>query len=81
MSVGQEINANHLRGVRGGHVTGAPRRSTGSHQPGLGNPHHGDDGKLCCISRITMAVIDARARADAAALDLHQGMKSERVKS
>jgi len=60
VSVGQEINANHLRGVRGGYVTG---RATPIHRGRTSQVWEiritGDDGKLCCISRITMAVIDA----------------------
>ena len=60
VSVGQEINANHLRSVRGGHVTG---RATPIHR-GRGSQVWeirivDEQGKLCCISRITMAVIDA----------------------
>ncbi|MGK5080817.1 hotdog fold thioesterase [Janthinobacterium sp. HLX7-2] len=60
VSVGQEINANHLRGVRGGHVTG---RTTPIHRGRSSQVWEirivDDEGKLCCISRITMAVIDA----------------------
>ena len=60
VSVGQEINANHLRGVRGGHVTG---RATPIHRGRTSQVWEiritDGDGKLCCISRITMAVIDA----------------------
>jgi 1,4-dihydroxy-2-naphthoyl-CoA hydrolase len=57
--VGQEINANHVRGVSEGWVYGEAR------------PHHigkkshvwevkikNEDGQLVCISRITMAVLD-----------------------
>ena len=60
VSVGQEINANHVRGVRGGHVTG---RATPIHRGRSSQVWEirivDDGGKLCCISRITMAVIDA----------------------
>lgn len=60
VSVGQEINANHVRGVRGGQVTG---RATPIHRGRSSQVWEirivDDDGKLCCISRITMAVIDA----------------------
>jgi len=57
-SVGQEINANHVRSVAGGHVTG---RATAVH---LGRNSHvweirivDDEKRLICISRITMAVL------------------------
>jgi uncharacterized protein (TIGR00369 family) len=57
--VGQEINANHLRAVRQGHVTG---RASPIH---LGRTTHvweirinDDDDRLICISRLTMAVLD-----------------------
>jgi 1,4-dihydroxy-2-naphthoyl-CoA hydrolase len=56
--VGQEINANHIRSVESGWVYGEAR------------PHHlgrssqvwevkikNEDGKLVCISRVTMAVL------------------------
>jgi uncharacterized protein (TIGR00369 family) len=49
-----------VRGVRGGHVTG---RATPIHRGRTSQVWEirisDDDGKLCCISRITMAVIDA----------------------
>jgi 1,4-dihydroxy-2-naphthoyl-CoA hydrolase len=56
--VGQEINANHVRGVRSGLVTGTTRAVH------IGGRTHvwtidivNDSGKLVCISRLTMAVI------------------------
>lgn len=56
--VGQEINANHLRPVRAGLVTGTARPVH------LGGRTHvwvidivNEAGKLVCISRLTMAVI------------------------
>lgn len=59
--VGQEINANHLRGVREGLVTG---RATPIH---LGAGSHvweikiyNDAGKLSCISRLTVAILKKR---------------------
>lgn len=59
--VGQEINANHIRGVRGGLVTGiaAPVH--------LGNSSHvweikiyDEAEKLVCISRLTVAILAKR---------------------
>ncbi|GAA4027430.1 hotdog fold thioesterase [Actimicrobium antarcticum] len=59
--VGQEINANHLRAVRSGFVTG---RATPIHRGRSSQVWEirisDDTGKLVCISRITMAVLDLR---------------------
>jgi len=59
--VGLEINANHLRGVREGRVTGTARPVH------LGGSTHvwdirivDDRGKLTCISRLTVAVLKIR---------------------
>jgi 1,4-dihydroxy-2-naphthoyl-CoA hydrolase len=57
--VGLEINANHVRPVREGHVYGVARpihlgRSTHIWEIRITT----EDGKLVCISRITMAVLD-----------------------
>jgi uncharacterized protein (TIGR00369 family) len=56
--VGLEINANHLRGVRSGRVTATARsvhlgRTTQVWDIRLVN----DDGKVNCVSRLTMAVV------------------------
>lgn len=56
--VGLEVNANHVRGVRSGRVTGVVRplhigRTTHVWDIRLSN----DEGKLCCISRLTVAVV------------------------
>ena len=56
--VGLEINANHLRGVRSGVVTGTARplhvgRSTQVWEIRIED----EAGKLVCISRLTVAVI------------------------
>ena len=61
MAVGLEINANHLRGVRSGVVTGRARavhigRSTQVWEIRIVD----DASSLVCISRLTMAVIAAR---------------------
>ena len=61
-AVGLDINANHLRGVTAGWVTGTTRpvhigRSTQVWQIDMGN----DAGELTCVSRITMAVLAPRA--------------------
>ncbi|MCQ4314575.1 hotdog fold thioesterase [Stutzerimonas zhaodongensis] len=56
--VGLEVNANHLRALRSGRVTAVCRPVH------LGRSSHvwdirlsGDDGKLSCISRLTVAVV------------------------
>ncbi len=56
--VGMEINANHVRSVRGGYVYG---KATPLH---IGKRSHvweirieDGEGKLVCISRLTLAVI------------------------
>lgn len=62
--VGLDINANHLRSVDQGWVTGCARpvhvgRSTHVWQIEL----HDDQGRLSCVSRITMAVLTLPAPA------------------
>ena len=57
-AVGLDINANHLRGVRAGWVTGVTRpvhlgRTTQVWQIELKN----EAGELTCVSRITMAIL------------------------
>lgn len=60
--VGLEINANHLRGVRNGHVTGTARalhvgRSTQVWEIRIVD----DSDRPVCISRCTIAVVPRRA--------------------
>jgi len=60
-AVGLDINANHLRGVRSGWVTGTARplhqgRSTQVWQIDLQD----DAGRPVCVSRITMAILDQK---------------------
>lgn len=59
--VGLDINANHLRGVSSGWVTGTARavhvgRTTQVWQIDLRD----DEGNLTCVSRLTMAVLAPR---------------------
>lgn len=58
MAVGLEINANHIRAVRGGIVraTAVPVHRGASTQVWEVKIHT-DDGKLVCISRCTLAII------------------------
>lgn len=61
LAVGLEINANHIRGVRSGTVTGTAKmlhlgRSTQVWEIRIEN----EENSLVCMSRITMAVVPAR---------------------
>jgi len=57
--VGQEINANHLRGVRKGRVTGTARPVHLGGRSQVWSIEIVDEAdKLVCISRLTMAVLD-----------------------
>jgi 1,4-dihydroxy-2-naphthoyl-CoA hydrolase len=61
LCVGLDINANHIRGVRSGIVTGTARpmhlgRTTQVWEIRIEN----EEGSLVCISRLTMAVVPAR---------------------
>jgi 1,4-dihydroxy-2-naphthoyl-CoA hydrolase len=57
--VGQEINANHLRAVRGGQVTGTARPIHLGGRSQVWEIRVEDErGKLVCISRFTVAVIE-----------------------
>ncbi|MES2183696.1 MAG: hotdog fold thioesterase [Pseudomonadota bacterium] len=63
-AVGLDINANHLRAVRDGWVTGTARpvhigRTTQVWQIDMVD----DSGKTSCVSRITMAVVEMKAPA------------------
>lgn len=56
--VGQEINANHVRGVRAGKVTGTARAKYLGRTSQVWEIELVDDrGRLTCISRLTMAVV------------------------
>lgn len=62
MAVGLEINANHIRAVTSGEVTGTAKavhigRSTQVWEIRIED----DNGRLSCISRITLAVVAPRA--------------------
>ena len=58
--VGMEINANHLRPVRSGWVTGTARPIALGRRSQVWEVRIvDDDDRLVCISRCTMAVIDA----------------------
>ena len=63
MAVGLEINANHVRSVRSGWVTGTVRPLHIGNSTQIWEIHVRDDqDRLVCISRITMAVLDHRAK-------------------
>lgn len=57
-TVGMEINANHIRPVMSGHVTGTAKPiHLGRTSQVWGIEIVNEEGKLVCISRITMAVV------------------------
>ena len=56
--VGQEVNANHLRGVRSGEVTGTAKLLHSGRTSQVWEIHILDDqDRLSCVSRLTMAVV------------------------
>lgn len=58
MCVGLEVNANHLRSARHGHVTATCKPVHLGAQTHVWDIRiHDDAGKLCCISRLTVAVL------------------------
>jgi 1,4-dihydroxy-2-naphthoyl-CoA hydrolase len=61
--VGQEINANHIRAVRDGHVTGRARPiHLGGRSQVWSIEIRDEAGRLVCISRLTVAVLDRHAQ-------------------
>jgi 1,4-dihydroxy-2-naphthoyl-CoA hydrolase len=59
--VGQEINANHLRPVASGLITGTARPfHIGARSQVWGIEIHNEEGKLVCVSRLTMAVVERK---------------------
>lgn len=56
--VGIEINANHLRAVRRGHVTGTARPLHRGRRTHVWEIHIHDGDELVCVSRLTLAVLD-----------------------
>jgi 1,4-dihydroxy-2-naphthoyl-CoA hydrolase len=63
MAVGQEINANHLRGISAGTVTATARPF---HIGGRSHVWHieirDESVRLVCVSRLTMAILERRAQ-------------------
>ena len=61
---GQEINANHLRSVASGLITATARPyHLGSRSHVWGIEIHDEAGRLICISRLTMAIVQRRESA------------------
>jgi 1,4-dihydroxy-2-naphthoyl-CoA hydrolase len=57
--VGQEINANHLRSARSGRVTGTARPVHLGRRSQVWDIRIEDEqGRLTCVSRLTMSVLD-----------------------
>ena len=62
MAVGLDINANHVRAVTSGHVTGTARPLHLGRSTQVWEIHIVDeDERLVCISRLTMAVVPRRS--------------------
>jgi 1,4-dihydroxy-2-naphthoyl-CoA hydrolase len=62
-AVGQEINANHVRSARSGRVTGTARPiHLGSRSQVWDIRIEDEAGRLACVSRLTMSVIEAPGR-------------------
>jgi 1,4-dihydroxy-2-naphthoyl-CoA hydrolase len=60
--VGQEINANHIRSARSGRVTGTARPIHVGKRSQVWEIRIEDDhGRLVCISRLTMSVLEGSA--------------------
>jgi len=58
-AVGLELNCNHIRGVTQGMVTGTARPVHVGRKTQVWDIRIEDErGKLCCVSRLTLAVID-----------------------
>jgi 1,4-dihydroxy-2-naphthoyl-CoA hydrolase len=61
---GQEINANHLRSVLSGTITATARPyHIGSRSHVWGIEIRDEQGRLVCISRLTMAIVQRRGKA------------------
>jgi len=61
--VGQEVNANHLRGVSAGTVTATARPfHLGARSHVWGIEIRDESERLVCVARLTMAVIEQRAK-------------------
>ena len=65
LCVGQEINANHLRGISSGSVTATARPF---HLGGRSHVWHieirDESERLVCVSRLTMAIVERRPQQD-----------------
>ena len=62
-AVGQSINANHLRAVRAGFVTGTARPEHLGRRSQVWNIEIVDDeGRLVCVSRLTLALLNGPGR-------------------
>lgn len=60
--VGQEVNGNHLRGVRSGKVRGRAKQVHGGSKSQVWEIRlYDSNDKLSCISRLTLAVVEKRS--------------------
>ncbi len=61
LTVGLEINANHIRGVRNGYVTAtASPLHLGKTTHVWDIKIHDDEGNLTCVSRLTVAILEKK---------------------
>ena len=58
--VGLEINANHMRSARSGHVTGTARPHIGGTTQVWQTEIVDEGARLVCVSRMTLAVLDRK---------------------
>ena len=76
MCVGQEINANHLVPMRHGLATGTARPfHIGARSQVWGIEIADEAGRLACVSRITMAVVERRRVAQDESRSLSEGLR------
>ncbi|RYE12118.1 MAG: hotdog fold thioesterase [Sphingobacteriales bacterium] len=63
MAVGLEVNANHLRPVKNGHVTGVCKAlHIGAKTHVWEIKMYDDRGKMNCVSRLTVAILPLQSR-------------------
>jgi 1,4-dihydroxy-2-naphthoyl-CoA hydrolase len=63
MCLGQEINANHLRAISSGLVTATARPfHLGARSHVWGIEIRDEEGRLVCVSRLTMAIVERRPK-------------------
>ncbi|WP_457652624.1 hotdog fold thioesterase [Rhodocaloribacter sp.] len=73
--VGLEVNANHVRSVRSGKVVGTGRPLHRGRRTQVWEILiHDEEGKLVCVSRLTMAILEREGKGSAGSLSEGKGM-------